>query len=216
MDLNLLVLFDVVMKEQHVGQAATALHLSPSAVSHGLARLRRLFDDPLFLRTPKGVVATDRAAQLAEPIAEVLARVSSEVASATPFDAARSTRRFTLGMADATAAVAKRGLARRVALVVPSFMLALASVAETHLLTALPESLARAHAPRLGVAFVRSPLKLPRSTIRAIVPESALLDAGVAWLLDAAQHVTREAAPAKLRSRSPRARTSPRASRGGA
>ncbi|TIU03738.1 MAG: LysR family transcriptional regulator, partial [Mesorhizobium sp.] len=40
-DLNLLVLFEVVLEERHVGQAAERLSLSPSAVSHGLGRLRR-------------------------------------------------------------------------------------------------------------------------------------------------------------------------------
>ena len=50
-DVNLLVLFHVVLEEGHVGRAAERLRLTSSAVSHGLARLRRLLDDPLFLRT---------------------------------------------------------------------------------------------------------------------------------------------------------------------
>ncbi len=78
-DLNLLTLFEVVLRERHVGRAAARLNLSPSAVSHGLKRLRLLLNDPLFLRTPKGVVPTARAAQLAEPIAEVLARVRNVI-----------------------------------------------------------------------------------------------------------------------------------------
>ena len=60
-DLNLLTLFEVVLRERHVGRAAARLNLSPSAVSHGLKRLRLLLNDPLFLRTPKGVVPTARA-----------------------------------------------------------------------------------------------------------------------------------------------------------
>src|SRR6185312_1317846 len=104
-DLNLLVLFDIVLAERHVGRAADRLRLSPSAVSHGLGRLRRLLNDPLFLRTPKGVVPTARATELAEPIADILARVRRVVATAAPFDPARSTRRFTIGAPDAIAAV---------------------------------------------------------------------------------------------------------------
>jgi DNA-binding transcriptional LysR family regulator len=73
-DLNLLVLFEEVMRERNVGRAASRLNLTASAVSHGLGRLRRLLNDPLFLRTPKGVVPTQRAEELAEPIAEILAR----------------------------------------------------------------------------------------------------------------------------------------------
>lgn len=104
-DLNLLVLFETVMAERHVRKAAERLNLSPSAVSHGLARLRELLDDPLFLRTPKGVVPTQRAEQLATPIAEILARVRGVIASAEPFDPARSQRRFTIGAPDGVSSV---------------------------------------------------------------------------------------------------------------
>ncbi|QGW82271.1 LysR family transcriptional regulator [Variovorax paradoxus] len=104
-DLNLLVLFEAVLQEGHVGRAAQRMNLTPSAVSHGLGRLRHLLNDPLFLRTPKGVVPTERASELAAPIAEVLARVRSVVASAEPFDPSTSTRRFTIGAPDGVSAV---------------------------------------------------------------------------------------------------------------
>ena len=104
-DLNLLVLFEVVLEERHVGRAAERLNLTPSAVSHGLGRLRRLLNDPLFLRTPKGVVPTARAAELAAPIADVLARVRSVISAAEPFDPTRSARRFTIGAPDGASAV---------------------------------------------------------------------------------------------------------------
>lgn len=99
-DLNLLVLFEAVLAEQHVARAAARLNLSPSAVSHGLSRLRRLFNDPLFLRTPKGVVPTDRALALAQPIAGILLSARQLVASADPFDPATSDRRFVIGAPD--------------------------------------------------------------------------------------------------------------------
>jgi DNA-binding transcriptional LysR family regulator len=104
-DLNLLVLFGTVLRERHVGRAAQSLNLTPSAVSHGLGRLRRLLNDPLFLKTPKGVVPTARAAELAEPIADILARVKRVVSTSAPFDAEQSSRRFTLGAPDSMAAV---------------------------------------------------------------------------------------------------------------
>lgn len=104
-DLNLLVLFDVVLNEGHVGRAAQRLKLTPSAVSHGLGRLRRLLNDPLFLRTPKGVVPTARAQELAQPIAELLARARHIVDRAAPFDPATSTRRFTIGAPDGISSV---------------------------------------------------------------------------------------------------------------
>jgi DNA-binding transcriptional LysR family regulator len=99
-DLNLLVLFEAVLAEQNVARAAARLNLSPSAVSHGLSRLRRLFNDPLFLRAPKGVVPTDRGLALAPAVADILRNARKLVASADPFDPATSDRRFVIGAPD--------------------------------------------------------------------------------------------------------------------
>ena len=99
-DLNLLVLFEKVFEERHVGRAARKLHISPSAVSHGLGRLRQLFNDPLFLRTPKGVVPTARARELAPSILEILTRIRGVVASSGAFDPRSSSRRFVIGAPD--------------------------------------------------------------------------------------------------------------------
>lgn len=99
-DLNLLVLFDTVFRERHVGRAAARLHLSASAVSHGLGRLRRLLHDPLFLRHAKGVVPTERATMLADQVADILAQTRRLLAAAEPFDPSRSDRRFVIGSTD--------------------------------------------------------------------------------------------------------------------
>jgi DNA-binding transcriptional LysR family regulator len=104
-DLNLLVLFEAVFEERHVGRAAQRLHLSPSAVSHAVGRLRHALHDPVFLKHPKGVVPTARAAELAVPIADILARVREVVGIAMPFDPRSSTRRFAIGAPDAIATV---------------------------------------------------------------------------------------------------------------
>ncbi len=104
-DLNLLVLFEAVLQERHVGRAAARLNLSPSAVSHGLGRLRRLLDDPLFLRNPKGVVPTAAAEALAEPVAEILRRVRQVLAGSGRFEPATSTRRFVIGAPDGISTV---------------------------------------------------------------------------------------------------------------
>jgi DNA-binding transcriptional LysR family regulator len=74
-DLNLLVVFSAVLRERQVASAADKLNLTPSAISHALMRLRRLLNDPLFLRTPRGVVPTARALQLGEPVSDILARI---------------------------------------------------------------------------------------------------------------------------------------------
>src|SRR6266540_4168524 len=80
-DLNLLVVFQVLLAERHVGRAATRLALTQSAASHALGRLRDLFGDPLFVRHPKGIEPTARALALAPAIADILTRAQSVLAS---------------------------------------------------------------------------------------------------------------------------------------
>ncbi len=109
-DLNLLVLFETVMEERHVGRSAERLNLTASAVSHGLKRLRALLNDPLFLKSPRGVVPTERAITIAPLVAEVLAQVRSIVRTAEPFDPARTTRRFTIAAPDGVSSVFLPGL----------------------------------------------------------------------------------------------------------
>jgi DNA-binding transcriptional LysR family regulator len=98
-DLNLLIVFEALMSERHVGRAAQRLCLTQSAVSHALARLREMFNDPLFVRYPKGVEATPRALTLAPGIAEVLGRVRGLVNSGRDFDPS-GYNRFTIGATD--------------------------------------------------------------------------------------------------------------------
>jgi DNA-binding transcriptional LysR family regulator len=296
-DLNLLALFEVIFIERHVGRAAMRLSLTPSAVSHGLSRLRRLLNDPLFLRVPKGVMPTARAMTLAGPIADVLARARNVLAAAEPFDPARSKRRFIIGAPDGLLPVflsplltrlqhrapgidiglrqllppsggqsverawlpalaelergamdiavapidrapprfvtrvlydedfvvvaqkrhpfalkptlqrfcearhlvvsmtadprgfldeelARNGMSRHVALTVPDFGAALATVADTDLIAAMPRRFVAMHAARFGVVAREVPLRLRKFSIRATVPRVALMDAGLSWLFD--------------------------------
>ncbi|MEH6452547.1 MAG: LysR family transcriptional regulator, partial [Psychromonas sp.] len=57
-DLNLLKALNALLKERHVGRAAESVHVSQSAMSHSLAKLRVLFSDPLFIRHAKGLTPT--------------------------------------------------------------------------------------------------------------------------------------------------------------
>jgi DNA-binding transcriptional LysR family regulator len=99
-DLNLLLVLDTVLAEQSVARAAQRLHVTPSAVSNALARLRVALGDPLVTRRGRGIVATPRAAALAPDLARVLAELDRVIAH-RPFHAASCTRTFTLAMADA-------------------------------------------------------------------------------------------------------------------
>ena len=87
-----------------------------------------------------------------------------------------------MGFVDA--ALAERGVARRVALTVPNFAMALAVVADGDLAAALPRRFLPMHGQRFGVVAVEAPLPLPSFRLNAVVPKAALMDDGVAWLLD--------------------------------
>jgi DNA-binding transcriptional LysR family regulator len=295
-DLNLLILFQIVLEEGHVGRAAGRLNLTPSAVSHGLGRLRTLLNDPLFLRTPKGVVPTERALALREPVMDILTRAQGVLNAAAPFERATSTRRFIIGGPDGALAstmepflaqiraeaplvdiglihvmpmrrnspkdepwadclmrlekreldiallpvdslpprfevrklydedfvvamrhghpfalnptemafcaaqhllvslrgdphgfvdalLESRGLKRRIMLTVPNFMMALAHLANSHLIGALPRRLVQQYGGRMGLIFAELPFKRETDPIQAIATKAALMDAGVAWLM---------------------------------
>lgn len=57
-DLNLLVIFECIYLHRSVSKAAEALFLTPSAVSQSLQRLRNQLNDPLFIRSGKGISPT--------------------------------------------------------------------------------------------------------------------------------------------------------------
>jgi DNA-binding transcriptional LysR family regulator len=99
LDLNLLLVLDTVLAERNVARAARRLHVTPSAVSNALARLRAALDDPLLIRSGRGVVPTPRAAALAPALAQAL-RALDRAVSADGFDPATTDRELTLAIAD--------------------------------------------------------------------------------------------------------------------
>jgi DNA-binding transcriptional LysR family regulator len=301
-DLNLFVLFEAVLEERHVARAAQRLHVSPSAVSHGLGRLRRLMNDPLFLRQPKGVVPTERALELAASVADILDRARRLMENAEAFDPARSKRRFMIGAPDGVSAViltpllaeirrdapgidlrvrnlvghqfaqalvtldnreldaailpvgdlparfvsrhlydedfvivrraghslgrnltlasycaaphlvvsvsgdpqgpvdrelAKRGKSRRVVLTVSNFMQALAIVAESDLVAALPRQFVAKHAKPYNLVVSEPPFPFLSAPLRVVAPQAALSDAGLVWLLDVIERAAKRAKMAR-------------------
>src|SRR5215212_1116411 len=99
-DLNLLRVFDAVLHESGVTPAAARLGLTQPAVSNALARLRKLFGDPLFVRTPAGMDATPFARELAGPVRQALALLESALAHGPGFDPASTARAFRFYMSD--------------------------------------------------------------------------------------------------------------------
>jgi DNA-binding transcriptional LysR family regulator len=99
-DLNLLVVFDMLLRLQSVTKAAEALGMSQPAMSLALNKLRTAFGDPLFVRGSRGLSPTPRAAQLAVPVQHVLDQIKNDVLRQPSFDPATTGRTFTFNMAD--------------------------------------------------------------------------------------------------------------------
>lgn len=100
LDLNLLVIFNQLLIERRVSKVADTLGVSQPAVSNSLAKLRKLFADDLFLRTPKGMEPTPFADQLAESVSYALAMIHSGVNQRTTFEPSTAKRALTIGMTD--------------------------------------------------------------------------------------------------------------------
>jgi len=105
LDLNLLLVFDAVLRERSVVRAADSLAISQPAVSHALNRLRHALKDQLFIRTPTGMSPTPRAEQLALPVRKALNDLQLAVEGDT-FDPATADRRFTIAVNNYAAVVA--------------------------------------------------------------------------------------------------------------
>ena len=112
-DLNLLVVFQAIMTTRSVVRAAEQIGMSPSAVSHALARLRVMFNDELFQRTARGLEPTDRAIALAAEIETGLSHIGSAIEGQHVFDPATAERVFTMQIADYISGMLLAPLARR-------------------------------------------------------------------------------------------------------
>ncbi|MCQ4095948.1 LysR family transcriptional regulator (plasmid) [Erwinia persicina] len=99
-DLNLLTVLLVLHREGSVSRAAERLHLGQPAVSGALARLRTMFNDPLFVRTAKGMSPTPRAEALVASLFPVMEEMQQVLFQPSSFSPETDTHRFRLGMSD--------------------------------------------------------------------------------------------------------------------
>lgn len=102
-DLNLLIVFEAVLAEGSMTKAAERLDMGQPTLSNALNRLRKSLDDPLFVRSAKGMQPTPKALLLAEPIAEALSLLRESFQSSIEFDAENHKQHFRIGMSDYTA-----------------------------------------------------------------------------------------------------------------
>ena len=95
-DLNLLVVFDAIYRTQSTTRAGEELHLTQSAVSNALRRLRAIVGEPLFIRTGRGLVPTEMSLRLAGPVQDSLSRMEHALENARHFDPGRVQQTFRL------------------------------------------------------------------------------------------------------------------------
>ena len=112
-DLNLLKIFDALLRERSVSRAARQLGLTQPAVSHALGRLRDLLGDPVLVRAGGSMQPTARALALAPAVAQALQQIAAALAPPAPFVAAGSTHRFIFAMSDYAAFLLGPALLRR-------------------------------------------------------------------------------------------------------
>jgi DNA-binding transcriptional LysR family regulator len=96
-DLNLLVVFEALLAERNVSRAGDRIGLAQPSISRALGKLRALFGDELFVRTPKEMRPTTRALELAAPIAAALDNIRSTLRRQEAFDPATSHRKLAIG-----------------------------------------------------------------------------------------------------------------------
>lgn len=103
-DLNLLVVFEALVSETNVSRAARRLHLSQSALSHSLSRLRDAFGDPILERQGRVMMATPRALAALPEVRSLLTQVGRLFAHSGRFDPSVAERTFHVGASDFAAA----------------------------------------------------------------------------------------------------------------
>lgn len=99
-DLNLLIAFKHLLEERSVSRSAEKMFISQSAMSHVLQRLRQQLDDPVLIKTPRGMRPTQRALELFDPICAVLKSVANIVQPPLQFSPESCGRRFVIATSD--------------------------------------------------------------------------------------------------------------------
>lgn len=122
-DLNLLRVFDALMRERSATRAGERVGLSQPAVSAALGRLRHLLGDELFVRQANEMVPTPRALALGEPVRDALSRIEQALSTGARFDPAAEVRGFVLLSSDFFSMLLMPGLSETVARLAPGITL---------------------------------------------------------------------------------------------
>jgi DNA-binding transcriptional LysR family regulator len=151
-DLNLLVPLKALLHERNVTRAAERIHLSQSAMSRTLDRLRSELGDELLVRVGRNYELTPRGTALLGELGQVLPRLA-RLWTGEPFSPAQSEGTFRLAMTDDASSVVLPPLAETVGRLAPGIMLEVVPWHE------------RTHEDNLTTQLILSPLAAP-STFR--------------------------------------------------
>src|SRR6476661_3474632 len=99
-NLNLLLALDGLLSQRSVTAAAKQVRVTPSAMSHSLSELRGLLDDPLLVRSGRGMVLTPRAEALVSPLHTLLKDAERLLRGGGAFEPATASRRFVIAAPD--------------------------------------------------------------------------------------------------------------------
>jgi DNA-binding transcriptional LysR family regulator len=161
LNLNSLVALDALLTERNVTRAARRTGITQPAMSQTLARLRELFDDPLLVRSGRGLKRTPRAEAMLEPLADALQAVERAVQLGLKFDPATSRRIFRVAMTDLHLALTLPSLLRTIETQAPGVRL------EAEPLS-LPDLMARITDGEIDVALgflLRAPERIHSETL---------------------------------------------------
>lgn len=163
-DLNFLFMLEALLEEGSVSAAADRLELSQPAMSHALARLRKRFGDPLFVKTRTGMRPTPTAERIGFVSKQVLSLVREEILEVGAFDPATTTRTFTLGLSDMAATILLGQITERFASSAPLARLRVANVREKDIALQLEEGLVDLV---IGTYAVKSPSVMQQALFKA-------------------------------------------------
>lgn len=173
LDLNLLIVFETLMHERSVTRTAEKLFLGQPAISAALARLRNLFDDPLFVRTGRNMEPTTRAVEIFALLSPALDSISTAVSRAADFAPATSTTVFRIGLSDDVEFALLPPLLRRLRAEAPSITLVVRRA--NYLL--MPQLLASGEIS-VGVGYTEAlPANAKRRVLRRSMPRLLRADA---------------------------------------
>lgn len=160
MDMKLLAVFNEIYKTRSVSRAGENLGLPQTSVSLALGRLRRRFDDPLFVRTGEGMVPTPRAAALVPQLRQALELLQSATQQQAAFDPSSSTRVFRIAMTDISHLEFLPGVVSKVAKAAPNVRIDVLRITPQtpRLLEAGDADLAIGYMPELEAGFYQQKL----------------------------------------------------------